>query len=1165
MLRIQLFGLPTIYDNERPLLIKRKTTRALLFYLAGIARPVTREHLMDRFWPDLPLDKQRTALRDNLGKLRVSLPDKSILFTSLEVVSLDSCKVWVDLFEMQTRLFSINLNVWKLPEDQPLPAALYNQIVEAVRLWSGQRFLPGGELSFSVELDEWAQTTEQRVTDDFVRVVKRLARHDSGAGNPEQAIKWLWLALPFAELDSALHQAILENYLQNDSLHVALAYYQNLTAFFGSDEEYPSNLRAFEARLSAPARGSLPNLPADWAIRQSLQVPFVGQNELLENLKRAYRVGGGVLIFGETGVGKTRLVQEFYRRQSDAPRLMLAACQPLEASIPFSPWIKLLRSSVFHDEWKKLDLAWARPLTLLLPDLSEIRPELANTSVENAEISRAVLMDAIHQILLIVSNTRHIILFLDDVHWADESTLAVVAYLLRKEFFTLGRGMLVTASRIEERNPLLDKLLLTSYPQPLRRFELRNLNLDEVTELSAQVLTRALPCALVKRLEQDTGGNPFFLLEILALLQQTVPAENLANVTDLPLPGSISELIRARLSALSPAAQDLLSLAAVMGSPFEVQPIEHALPLTPEMLARAFEELEQARLLRTVASDIPGYAFVHEKIRESLLQELSAPRKRLMHQTCATALENYLGAGSDPAASKLARHFDLAGNFPKAFDYWLSAGRHARRVASDYECVQAYHQAEQLIPRAPSLTEQQIYALYAAWIDIAFESDDSAELERIAQVLLVLGQERASDLLIGTSYGCLSNVHVARNRLSDALRESQASYPYVMRSGNEHEIVRMCLRHGVYLYMLGNVSESQEWLQKAREKIAASGDPHQIEARAGVYYQLAMIDTMAGFPLRGLEHGQLSLNDYISAHRAYGQTSAYFVLGLAYYTIRNYEAGREACLKGLALKDRVEGWLMIGYLFAICGGTEVELGLLGQAWGHAQEALEIGKKYEHSEIIGMGCRILGDIYLRLLDYEKAAAAYKQGIDIAGEHMVRLENQYRYGYCLLKMGQDIGYRYIEQPLADAEKNGLDNIILYAVIYQLRAFLTKGDLSAFEQRAAWFCEQIRLRIGKDWAPNIILRLRAWYFCHRGDFELALTTIDEVFPQFQGGSFLWDRLECLNAQVVAQNQLGLDTTASHQQITEILDQIQSNLGDAPLQAEFQACRQKYTGQLL
>jgi tetratricopeptide (TPR) repeat protein len=288
-------------------------------------------------------------------------------------------------------------------------------------------------------------------------------------------------------------------------------------------------------------------------------------------------------------------------------------------------------------------------------------------------------------------------------------------------------------------------------------------------------------------------------------------------------------------------------------------------------------------------------------------------------------------------------------------------------------------------------------------------------------------------------------------------------------------------------------------------------------------------------------------------------------MGLAYYTAGAYQAGRAACLQGLALRDRVAGWRRIGYLLAICGGSEVELGLLGQAWGHAQEVIEIGKKYEHGEILGMGYRILGDIYLRLLDYKKAAAIYEQGINSSGEHMVRLENQYHYGYCLLKLGQDIGYRYIEQTLEDAEKNGVGTVILYAAIYQLTAFLTKGDLPAFEQRAAWFREQIRLRLGKDWAVNTISRLRAWYFCYCGEFELAAKTANEVLPWFQGSSFLWARLECLNTQAIAQDQLGLDASAVRQEISAVLDQIASHLEDAPLQAELQACRQKYTDFLL
>jgi tetratricopeptide (TPR) repeat protein len=256
---------------------------------------------------------------------------------------------------------------------------------------------------------------------------------------------------------------------------------------------------------------------------------------------------------------------------------------------------------------------------------------------------------------------------------------------------------------------------------------------------------------------------------------------------------------------------------------------------------------------------------------------------------------------------------------------------------------------------------------------------------------------------------------------------------------------------------------------------------------------------------------------------------------------------------------------MVGYLLGFCGASEVELGLLGQAWMHAQETIEIGERYGHGEITGLGYRVLGDIYLRLLDYEKAAVAYEKGIALGGEHLLRLENLYHYAYCLLKMDQDIGYRYLEQALDDAEKNGLGTVFLYAGIYQLQALLIKGDALVFEQKAKWFREQLFMRLGQDWAPYAIRRLQAWNACRIGDYEQTLAVANALLPWFEQSSFRWAELELLNPYVIALKQSGQDSAAPLQRIHEILDQVEAGLGEAPLKDEMKACRQKYTGQLI
>ncbi len=1161
MLRINLFGAPSVYDETgKSLVIRRRLTRALLYYIAAQGRPITREHLVDRFWPDEPLNKARAYLRDGLGKVREALPDKELLQTTRESVMLDFHRVSVDLLEIQSLLQTIHANIRKLPENSPLPAETYRQMLKVMQIWDGRSFLPGGDVEFSDELSDWMRETEEQITRELVRVTKRLAAHEAASGHPDQANRWLMTALRFDEFDADIHQAILENYLKNDSAKEARAYFEALENTYGDKEDYPHGVRALESRIYATPSSDIPALPPDWNVRQSLQVPFIGQEEMLEEMERAYRVGGGILVYGEAGSGKTRLVQEFFRRQKGFPRLMLASCQPLESGMPFAPWISLLRNSISHAEWRKLDASWADSLSLLLPELVQFRNNKTSSPQKTPDVSRSALLEAIHKTLLLASNKDPIILFLDDVHWADESTLAIVAYLLREEFFSQGRGLLVMTARIEEQNPQLDRFLLTSYPQPVRRLEMRALTSEEIAEMCEQVLSRPLPFSIVGQLGQDTGGNPFFLLEILSRLQEIYPADELTDAESLPLPASISELVKSRLSSLSPEARELLSIGAVMGSSFELAVIEKAVSFSAEQVIDSLESLEATRLVRSLPGDRPIYAFRHEKIRESLLNELSPGRKRLLNQKCALVLEDYHGSQKDMVASKLALHYEAAGDLLKAFEYWKSAAKNAYRLASFYECAEAYHRAERLLPRAVGLTDEQIYELYAAWMTLAFDNDDAPELERLGQSLGALGRERASELLTSASFTALGEAHMARNQFEQAYETAKQAFSHVARSGNKIEMARLMVRLGIYLTMMGRLHDAQGWFLKVLQDTHDATEPSLVISRADANHQMSMIENLSGFPTRALDYSLRTIQDADSVGYLYGKILALSSQALSHLLCGEPGKGREACHQGLALLGQISAWRMAAYLGLYCAMNELEMGLIGPAWKHAQHALDLGRKYGHNEIMSLGYCILGDIHLNLSHFRKALQAYDQAYLAAGEHFIRCGSLYRRGYCLVRQGDKAGLASIAQGMEIAETLGLSGLLTIAAISELAALAELDDMDRFESRAQWFLAEAPPRIGAGLPLCTVKRLRAKLLLRQGNPAEALQMLGNTTAWYHDHQYRWLELECLEIEAESLAQTGQNHTAIRSQIETILDELENGLEDAPILFEWQEFWEKH-----
>ncbi len=1153
MIQIHLFGAPYVEFVGQPILVQRHTARSLLFYLAAQNKPVSRSHLLAIFWPDFSEEKARIALSDIVGKLRRDLPDPSIVQTSPKLITLDLEKVWVDYlaFSDSMKLFS-----GSVASHEPLGVRQAQVVRDALGLWGGQEIFFGYDFGKWDWLERWRTEQNSAILYRILPALQRLVQYEIENGNHEDALNWLFMALRADEYDEACHKQILEIYLNAGMQFQARQYYESLPRQLELDsaEDLSLELQQLKPRIykTTPVNTSAQN--DLWPVKLSAQISFIGQGEILREMAKFWNVGGAVLLLGEAGSGKTRLAQEVFRRVSPSPRLLIGSCQAIETNMPLSPWVTMLRQAVRQDEWQALDGVWAQALIVPFPELVNLHPEWGQASKIKHDISRAVLIEAIHQLLLLLAEDGPLFLFLDDTQWADETTLAVISYLFNQQFFTHRRGLLVMAARLEDRNPVLDKLLSSPTLQRVRQFELRSLDMEEVNEMAWAVLNYRLPDMFLERLDQDTGGNPFFLLEILQSIHDNSNLISHEQAEHLPLPKSIHDLIQQRLHTLDDDSLEILSTGAVLGSKFSLDLLEKATHFFPQVVVCSVEKLEKARLLQHIDADTPIYGFPHEKIRESLLIGMSLARKRFYHQNIAMALEQYLGEQVAPQAASLAYHYEQAGNIVKAFEYWALTGRHAHRLASFHESLNAFDRAERLISRAPALTDQDLYSLYSIWNDALFQSDQPAGLKRVNQSLLVLGQERQSPLLIGTALSGMSDAYMAENNFEAALQSVEEGLAYVQKSQNDYEMVRTLDRIGVYNYMLNRLPESQCYFQKSIKISRDSIDSLMVFQRSSTYYQLAITSTLSGNPKQGLDYAQKNLEDAIRAYHPYGQVLAYSVMGLAHYISGNFIAGREACRKGMEF-EHIQAWRMMGYISSYHGMNAVEMGLLDEAWRYGQNAIEIGRKQGHGEVIGLGYKAIGDLYLRLGATTNALNAFQQGINASGEHFVALENMHRYGYLLYLQGQHaLGREYLQRALDISAQNGLWSIHFLGLVHQLEILFAEAQWQEFQEIAQWFAQESLKRLGTDITRFTIQRLNLKSAFQTGQMQTAIAIAEEILPWYSAQNMPWRQLECLRILRESQKALGLDSAPTSATIHTILQHIEQNLSTAPLKNHWQ-----------
>ncbi|RME87209.1 MAG: hypothetical protein D6770_09895 [Anaerolineae bacterium] len=1158
MLRVQLFGTPTVSDDDRPLRVRRRLPRLLLFYLAAGGAAVGRDQIATLFWPHIPNASARRRLRETLSQLRTALPDPGVILTPEESIALDLHRVDVDVLTFRSLLHKAGRAPWLVPDDSPLPPDLHQTLVQAASLWRGPRLLDGVDLSLSAELEDWHRHLENSLQLEFLPVLKRLARHETVVGNPVQAVQWLSQALEIDEFNEELHLALLTALLELGWRDEARQHYRKLETLLQRELGTSPSAQIQALRPRIFDRDGEFTLPVEitWPTHTSLRVPFIGRDDILKKMQQAYNNGESLLLVGEAGVGKTRLVQEFYRRLRPTPRLLIASCTPQEKNLPYQPWIEMLRHGVYGDEWRELPEIWLGYLSLLLPELIADYGKRVERPVWQPGQSRGALFEAVRQVLSHLTENRPLLVFLDDAHWADESTLAIAAYLLNEGLFSGGRGMLILAARAEESNPQLERLAVDVSLKRLSRLEVRRLNQDEIAELTYHVFGKMPSPTFLERVTRDTGGNPLFLLEMLRALlatQSRFPFRESEGF--LPLPKSVQDLIRERLQRLSALAREVVTAAAVLGSRFDVRILEAVCPFPPAETARALEELEDDQLIRLAADGKPGpqYTFVHEKIREAILNDLSAARKRLYHHKCARALEKRLGGHGGPRAAVVAEHYESAGDPENAFLWWSRAAEHAYRLSSLEDATAAFRRAEQLIPHCDNLDEEAIYHLYQVWNDMAFETSDTDTLWRINRDLLHLGEERNSPLLIGSALDGLSDACLSENKFQEGLEYTRRAEGLLARSGNLFEYMEILSHRGVFEYMLGYLKEAITSFHAALalcENIEEPLPPLVLRARGNAHYQLGLTHTLTGWPQIGWNHAERSLQDYILCNNPYGQAMAYSVLSLAGYFLGDYTRACHENQKGMELAERIGGWRVLGHLSAYRSLNELALGHLGLAWRYAQKALTISERHGHYETTSIAYRVLGDIHYYLQDPAKAEEFYRKGIEAARGHFAALDSLARLGNVLMRRGQQMGKTHLSQAIAQAEERDLASISLPARVHHIfqKAHVEPGEethreieslLQETEQRALkvyhltleYLRARLALREGKENPETILYHLE----------DLAADVQRTENP------WLGIQIRILQAEVL--HRLAVSDLGVRQILHTLLDKLEDSIGDAPL----------------
>jgi predicted ATPase/KaiC/GvpD/RAD55 family RecA-like ATPase len=762
--------------------------------------------------------------------------------------------------------------------------------------------------------------------------------------------------------------------------------------------------------LDSLERGRVPS-PRPLATKETQLIDRAEEMKLLKEAadKAVAGEGGVVFLYGEAGIGKTRLTRELgaYARLRGM-QVLYGRCPALfrmNGVPPYILWSEVIKDylhSCTSEQLYKVIGLYPGELFKLVPEIKQELKVFSESSPISPESGRDRLFEAVSQFVTNISREAPLLVILDDLQWTDQTSLLLLHYLARGVYRE--PLLLLGAYRdtdIDEKHPLTPVLTELNRERFLQSAQLKRMSIDDASEMIKRILEQDdVPREFCELVYEKTRGNPFFAEEVIKSLKEEgiiYPEENkwgIKDISKIEFPKTVRSVIKARIGRLDDECQNVLTLASFIGNDFTVEAMSAVTGIEESKLLELMDRMFKTGLIEERVIRGEGTcSFADILIRDVAYEEVSPLKRKKLHGVVGCALEKVYAKKIDEHFGELAFHFLESGDRDKALDYFLKAGEKATKIYANGEAASYFESALRLLEEKEGGTQEKAKVLEMLGDIKSIIGEYDACIKSWNDALLLWTQLNEKDKIARLHRIMASALWNKMGKTEEAKHHHDKALKILESEAESVELANLYEDIGRMMWRTGDLATGRSWAEKALELAKKLGAREVI---ASAYLDLGIISLYAGDWKRSVEYNERALK--IALDNGYMESAlrAYINLPQA-LPPEEYERILEYQEKGYELAKKVGDILHQSWIGITLAGTYIGMGNVGKAMLLVEESAALDRKAGNMTHLPESLNHLGFIYQILGDFDKSEQYYNEALNISRKSNEWQSTMTSYGY------------------------------------------------------------------------------------------------------------------------------------------------------------------------